>query len=186
MANLPTRPGVREPDDDLLGPLIIVYVVWGSTYLAQKVGLEGMPPLTAERDPFLSPGRLPVRVLPRAPDADPTGAEWRAGAIQGLLLPAAGTGGAAWAEQWLPSGDHRAVPGDDSAVDVLGRRLGGSGDRTAGRGPGLVAGIAGVAMLARPAVAATRSRSRSRSPGRSAGGSAPVYAVHAPRPSARR
>ena len=30
--------------------------------------------------------------------------QWRAGAIQGLLLPAAGTGGACWAEQTLPSG----------------------------------------------------------------------------------
>ncbi len=43
----------------------------------------------------------------RTPDRGwrrPTRAQWRAGAIQGLLLPAAGTGGAGWAEQRLSSG----------------------------------------------------------------------------------
>jgi hypothetical protein len=30
--------------------------------------------------------------------------EWRASAILGIALPAAGTGGAAWAEQTIPAG----------------------------------------------------------------------------------
>src|SRR3954452_12838507 len=87
-----------------LGPLLIVYVVWGSTYLALKVGLEAMPPLTLNAVRFLVAGALLCAYCRYRRWPMPDRSQWRAGAVQGLLLPAAGTGGATWAEQSLPSG----------------------------------------------------------------------------------
>ena len=159
--------------------LLIVYVVWGSTYLAIKVGLEAMPPLTLNAVRFLIAGavllgycyskRWPVR-------------HWRAGFIQGLLLPAAGTGGATWAEQSLPSGTTALLLATIPLWIVLGRRIFDHERITPAVATGLVAGIAGVVILARPAgtgeVVATAV----------ALGSAmcwalgTVYAGHAPRP----
>jgi drug/metabolite transporter (DMT)-like permease len=57
MAKMPTAFGYVV-DMTFLGPLLIVYVVWGSTYLAQKVGLEGLPPLTMNAIRFVIAGAL--------------------------------------------------------------------------------------------------------------------------------
>jgi drug/metabolite transporter (DMT)-like permease len=165
-----------------LGPLVIVYVVWGSTYLAQKVGLDGMPPLTLNAVRFLVAGVLLfgyclARRWPR-----PTAAQWRAGAIQGVLLPAAGTGGAAWAEQALPSGTTALFLATIPLWIVLGRRV---VDRER-IGPmvalGLTAGIAGVAVLARPAGTGDGVAIAVALGGAACWGLGSVYARHAPRP----
>ncbi|MEU8817564.1 EamA family transporter [Actinoplanes sp. NPDC048796] len=104
------------------GPLLIVYVVWGSTYLAQKVGLEGVPPLTMNAFRFLVAGALLYGFCRYRRVAPPDRRQWRAGALLGLLLPAAGTGGAAWAEQWLSSGITALfLTGEWSRIDVTGR-----------------------------------------------------------------
>ncbi|GIM90974.1 EamA family transporter [Paractinoplanes toevensis] len=165
-----------------MGPLLIVYVVWGSTYLAQKVGLDGIPPLTLNAIRFLLAGALLFAYCRLRKWPIPTRPEWRAGAIQGLLLPAAGTGGAAWSEQWLPSGVTALFLATIPLWIVLGRRV---ADRERIGWPvasGLVVGIAGVAVLTRPsgtddAVAITVALA-----GAMCWGLGSVYAMHAPRP----
>ncbi len=122
-----------------------MYVVWGSTYLALKVGLEALPPLTLNAVRFLVAGALLFAVLPSGGGwPTPDRRQWRAGAIQGLLLPAAGTGGACWAEQSLSSGTTALLLATIPLWIVVGRRF---ADRER-IGPavavGLVAGIAGV------------------------------------------
>ncbi len=42
----------------LLGPLMIVYVVWGSTYLALTVAVEHLPPLTLSAVRFAVAGLI--------------------------------------------------------------------------------------------------------------------------------
>lgn len=164
-----------------LGPLLIVYVVWGSTYLAQKVGLAGIPPLTLNAARFLAAGALLFAycMLRRWPVPDRR--QWRAGAIQGLLLPAAGTGGAAWAEQSLPSGTTALLLATIPCWIVLGRRF---ADRERITWPvalGVAAGVAGVAVLSRPgagdAVAVAVALVAAL-----CWGLGTVYAGHAPRP----
>ncbi|MFF5076393.1 EamA family transporter [Actinoplanes sp. NPDC000266] len=164
------------------GPLLIVYVVWGSTYLAQKIGLEGVPPLTMNAFRFLVAGALlyaycRFRRVPR-PDRE----LWRAGAVLGLLLPAAGTGGAAWAEQWLSSGITALFLASIPLWIVLGRRFFDHEKVTWPVVLGLAAGFAGVAVLARPqgggdAVAIGVALAASL-----CWGLGTVYAGHAPRP----
>ncbi|SNY47962.1 EamA family transporter [Paractinoplanes atraurantiacus] len=131
------------------GPLLIVYVVWGSTYLAQKVGLEGVPPLTMNAFRFFVAGALLYAYCRYRKVPHPDRTQWRAGAVLGLLLPA-GTGGAAWAEQWLSSGITALFLASIPLWIVLGRRV---VDREKVTWPvalGLAAGFAGVTLLARP------------------------------------
>lgn len=165
-----------------LGPLLIVYVVWGSTYLAQKVGLDGIPPLTLNAIRFLAAGLILFAYCRLRRWPLPTRRELRTTTIQGLLLPAAGTGGAAWAEQWLSSGVTALFLATIPLWIVLGRRF--ADHERMGRpvGCGLVAGIAGVAVLTRPAGGGDAIAIAVALAGAMCWGLGTVYAMHAPRP----
>ncbi|MEU8236195.1 EamA family transporter [Actinoplanes sp. NPDC048967] len=141
----------------LLGPLAIVYVVWGSTYLALKVAVEHLPPLTLSAVRFLVAGLLLYVWCAwrrrRRPDRGwhrPTRAQWRAGLVQGLLLPAAGTGGATWAEQEISSGTAALLLATIPLWMVLGTRIIDRERISAPVAVGLIAGIAGVGVLVNP------------------------------------
>jgi drug/metabolite transporter (DMT)-like permease len=87
--------------------LLIVWVVWGSTYLAIKVGIETMPPLlmAAARNLVAGLVMLPFALRSRraAGRLWPTRAEWLGCAIVGgLLLVANGVVGVG--EKTVPSG----------------------------------------------------------------------------------
>jgi drug/metabolite transporter (DMT)-like permease len=175
----------------LIGALLTVYVVWGSTYLAMKVGVAHIPPLTLNAVRFLVAGAALYawcawrrRRTPRPGWRPPTRAQWRAGAIQGLLLPAAGTGGATWAEQELPSGTTALLLATIPLWMVMGHRIAGKEKIPASVGVGLIAGMAGVALLVNPftgaapdALATTVALA-----GALCWGLGSVYAQHAPRP----
>lgn len=150
----------------LLGPLMIVYVVWGSTYLALKVAVEHLPPLTLSATRFLIAGLILYAWCAwrrrRHPDRGwrrPTRAEWKAGAIQGLLLPAAGTGGATWAEQRISSGTAALLLATIPLWMVIGTRIVDKVRISPVVGLGLLAGLLGVGLLVGPT-----------------GGSEPLYA----------
>jgi drug/metabolite transporter (DMT)-like permease len=141
----------------LVGALLTVYVVWGSTYLAMKVGVAHIPPLTLNAVRFVVAGGALYawcawrrRSAPERGWRTPTRAQWRAGAVQGLLLPAAGTGGATWAEQKLPSGTTALLLATIPLWMVIGHRIADRERIPASVGLGLVAGLAGVALLVNP------------------------------------
>ena len=165
-----------------IGPLLIVYVVWGSTYLAQKVGLEGLPPLTMNAVRFLVAGALLYAYCRHRRMPRPDRPQWRAGAVQGLLLPAAGTGGAAWAEQWLSSGITALFLASIPLWIVLGRRLTDHERITWPVALGLLAGFAGVVVLARPSGGGDAVAIAVALAGAMCWGLGTVYAGHAPRP----
>jgi drug/metabolite transporter (DMT)-like permease len=90
----------------------IVYVVWGSTYLAIRFAIETLPPFLMAAARFLAAGAVLyawVRISGRA--ARPTAAQWRATAIVGVLLLMGGNGLVVWAEQRVPSGVAALVVG---------------------------------------------------------------------------
>jgi drug/metabolite transporter (DMT)-like permease len=171
--------------------LLTVYVVWGSTYLALKIGVEHLPPLTLNAVRFLVAGLILYawcawrrRRTPKAGWRRPTRAQWRAGAIQGLLLPAAGTGGAGWAEQRLPSGTAALLLATIPLWIMLGRRVV-DGERFGLTGAlGLLAGIAGVGLLVNPFSGARPDPLSAivALAGAMCWGLGSVYALHAPRP----
>src|SRR5712671_5617936 len=82
----------------------LVYVVWGSTYLAIRVGIESFPPLLLAGSRHLLTGLILYPVLRWKSGVRPTPAHWRASFITGFLLLAVGNGGVCLAERTVPSG----------------------------------------------------------------------------------
>lgn len=84
--------------------LLAVYLIWGSTYLAIRIGLEGFPPfLLAGIRPLLAGAGL-YFILRVKGERAPEKAEWRGGAVVGISLIAGGGGGVTFAQQWVSSG----------------------------------------------------------------------------------
>ena len=87
--------------------LSIVYVVWGSTYLAIRIAIETLPPFFMGGVRFLVAGGLlfgwAIRRGDHANDA-PGWEEWRSAAIIGAGLFLGGNGGVVFAESRIPSG----------------------------------------------------------------------------------
>lgn len=85
----------------------IVYVVWGSTYLAIRVAIETLPPFLMAATRFLVAGGVLflVSTWRGGGKRDPIGpAQWRAAAIVGGALLVGGNGGVVWAEHRIASG----------------------------------------------------------------------------------
>ena len=134
----------------IAGALGIVYVVWGSTYLAIAVADRTLPPLLMLAVRFgLAGGLLYVWSAWRG-DVRRTGPgrrEWTAAAVVGGLLLFVDTGGIAWAEQRVASGLTAllvaTVPLFTALLDrtFFGIRL------SLGALGGIAAGLLGVALL---------------------------------------
>jgi drug/metabolite transporter (DMT)-like permease len=84
----------------------IVYLVWGSTYLAIRFAVESIPPLIMSGTRFLAAGgALYLWCVIRGGEASsPTRGQWKGAAITGLFLIAASYGLVSWAELTVPSG----------------------------------------------------------------------------------
>src|SRR5229473_1140965 len=81
-----------------------VYIVWGSTYLAIRIGIESFPPLILAGLRHTFVGILLYPILRGKTGIRPTRANWVAAVITGTLLLFVGNGGVSWAEQTVPSG----------------------------------------------------------------------------------
>jgi drug/metabolite transporter (DMT)-like permease len=83
----------------------IVYVVWGSTYLAIRYAIETLPPFLMAGARFIVAGLIVYAwVAWREGAPRPTAAEWKQSAIVGAFLLLGGNGAVVWAEQRVPSG----------------------------------------------------------------------------------
>lgn len=81
----------------------IVYIVWGSTYLAIRVAIETMPPFLMAGIRFLIAGGI-LFAFSYSRDDPVRPIHWRTGFIVGGALLLGGNGGVVWAEQRIPSG----------------------------------------------------------------------------------
>ena len=84
--------------------LFSLYIIWGGTYLAMRIGLNGFPPFLLASARFLIAGSILYTVLRLRGAASPTRAQWIGSAIIGILLLAGGNGGVVFSEQWVASG----------------------------------------------------------------------------------
>ena len=85
-------------------PLLAIYLIWGSTYLAIRFAIETIPPFLMASARFLIPGFLLYFWRRAAGDPKPSLLEWRSTIVIGILLLVGGNGGVTWAEQFIPSG----------------------------------------------------------------------------------
>lgn len=136
----------------LFAAFAIVYIVWGSTYLAIRFAIETLPPFLMAGGRFLVAGAMLYawsRVLGGA--ARPTAMHWRSAAVVGLLLLLGGNGLVVWAEQRVPSGIAALVVGIVPCFMVLLDWLRPGGARPTPRvATGLVLGLAGLVWLVGP------------------------------------
>jgi drug/metabolite transporter (DMT)-like permease len=131
----------------LVSALLVVYVVWGSTYLAIAVADRTLPPFTMLSARFLLAGAVLYWWARRRGAARPTLGNWRAAALVGAALLVVDTGGVAWAEQRVASGTAAlliaSVPLFVALLDrvCFGVRL------PAGAALGIAVGLLGVSLL---------------------------------------
>jgi len=88
----------------IIAAFAVIYLVWGSTYIAIRFSIETIPPFLMAGLRFVFSGLLLFgwtyqkdRVLPRA-------REIRKSAFVGILLLVGGNGTLTWSEQYIPSG----------------------------------------------------------------------------------
>jgi drug/metabolite transporter (DMT)-like permease len=147
------RPPARTSTLVAWAALLIVWFVWGSTYLAIRVGVRTLPPFTMAAIRYVIAGAIMVPLgwrsgTPEQRVADRPGwRQWGAMLLLGALLPAAGNGVVSWAELRLPSGIAALLVATVPlwmvlADGLMSRRLPG-----VARWVALLAGIVGVGVL---------------------------------------
>ena len=72
--------------------LVVVYVVWGSTYLALRYGLEGFPPFLMNGMRLIVAGAVLYPIARRRGGAAPDRIEWRNAFLTGTILFIGGLG----------------------------------------------------------------------------------------------
>ena len=100
----PLSPHDRRTRTLLFVSFAIIYVVWGSTYLAIRVAVETLPPFLLAGGRFFLAGTVLLVWFRLRGAAMPTRSEWGHAAIVGVLLLTIGNGLVVWAEQSVPSG----------------------------------------------------------------------------------
>jgi drug/metabolite transporter (DMT)-like permease len=129
----------------------LLYIVWGSTYLAIRVTVETLHPLAAGGMRFILAGLLTLGALAALGrvGAPPTRAELRGSAVAGVWLLVGGVGIVTITEVHAPS-NLTAVLASTTSLWVVGYRA--LGGERIGRGSiaGAAIGIVGVIVLLSP------------------------------------
>ena len=143
-----TPPPLRSParSSTLVANLALVYVLWGSTYLAIRFGIDGLPPLLLSALRNLTAGALLFTWMRLRGAPWPTPRQWRNGAFIGFMMMSVGNGFVCLAERSVPSGLAALVVGSAPVFAIL---FGwGFGTRPhALEWVGVALGFAGVALL---------------------------------------
>lgn len=133
--------------------LVVVWLVWGSTYLAMRVVVREMPPLAAAGARFTCAGTIMglVALFLDRGKGRPALRQWVDYAAIGVLLLSVGNTLVMWAERTVPSGTAALVVATVPVWILLldGLRPGGE-PWTARVWVGTAVGLAGVALVARP------------------------------------
>ncbi|MGH2441782.1 MAG: drug/metabolite exporter YedA [Chloroflexota bacterium] len=126
--------------------LVVLYIVWGSTYLGIRYAIETIPPFLMASIRFLVAGVL-LYVLLRARGApNPSPRQWLSGTIVGVLLLAGGNGLVGFGEQYVASGLAAVLIGTVPLWAALFAGIWGLWPRRLESG-GLVVGFLGLAVL---------------------------------------
>ena len=82
----------------LIGSFLALYLVWGSTYLFIRIGVESWPPMLMAGIRFVVAGSLLYGFLRWRGVPAPTWQQWKAAGLIGVLLLSCGNGGVTLAE----------------------------------------------------------------------------------------
>jgi drug/metabolite transporter (DMT)-like permease len=148
----PARTSTAPSPLALWSALGVVYVVWGSTYLAIRLVLETLPAFLAAGARFLVAGAvLFAWARWQGGSAErPRPAQWRATAIVGVALLGGGNGGVVWAQHYIPSGVAALLVGAMPVWMALAARVMHAEPMRPRTVVGLGLGLAGIALLVGP------------------------------------
>jgi drug/metabolite transporter (DMT)-like permease len=134
------------------GAWVAVCFLWGTTYLAIRVGLETLPPMLFAGMRFLTAGALLfIFVYFWLGLRLPNGREWLDQSIIGLMLLGVGNGMVVLAEQWVPSGAAALLVASSPFWVVGLERILRNGERVSLRALiGMLIGFGGLALLVAP------------------------------------
>ena len=131
----------------------MIYVVWGSTYMAIRIVVREVPPMAAASLRFLIAGLVMAALAARVDRGQgrPTARQWVDYAVIGVLLLAGGNGLVMWAETRIASGVASLVVATVPLWLTFfdGLRPGGR-PWTTRVWVGTAVGLLGVALVARP------------------------------------
>jgi drug/metabolite transporter (DMT)-like permease len=152
---MPTEPR-RSPDRGSIWlGLLILYLVWGSTYLGIAIAVETIPPFLMAAVRFMIAGTVLMAwslLRARGSFVAPSRREWRDTIIVGTLLLGGGMGMVAYGEQTIPSGIAALLIAMMPVwVAIFGRAALGERLPRLG-GVGIVVGFVGVAILVGPTI----------------------------------
>jgi len=129
----------------------IIYFVWGSTYLAIRVGVREMPPFLMAGLRFTVAGLALYGWMRLAGVPSPSWPEWRGATVLGALMFLLDYACLFWAEQRIPSGVSAvilaAIPVCITLLEIIFLR---TQRLTVRLSLGLLVGIVGVAVLMDP------------------------------------
>ncbi|AWA41585.1 drug/metabolite exporter YedA [Pseudomonas sp. 22105] len=131
----------------LIAAFFALYVIWGSTYLVIRIGVEYWPPLMLGGVRFVIAGTLMYAFLRWRGAPAPTWAQWKAAGIIGILLLSFGNGAVTLAEHsGVASGVAALAVATVPLFTLLCGYLWGARN-TRLEWAGVVMGIIGIAML---------------------------------------
>ena len=138
--------------------LAVIYVVWGSTYLAIRWGLETIPPFAMASARYLAAGAILLAVAIAQGARGLSLRELAPAFVTGGLMLLCGNGGVVWAEQRITSGLAALIVAVEPLfIVLLQATLPQERKRPSGRAlVGVVLGIAGVVLLVDPGVGGDR------------------------------
>src|SRR5207248_10959602 len=129
----------------------IIYFVWGSTYLAIRVGVREIPPFLMAGIRFTAAGMLMWAWMRVTGVPSPTWSEWRGASVLGTLMFLIDYACLFWAEQRVPSGIAAVIlamiPVCITLLEITFLR---TQRLTLRLAIGLAIGIAGVIVLSNP------------------------------------
>jgi drug/metabolite transporter (DMT)-like permease len=130
----------------------VVYILWGSTFLAIRYAVQSIPPFWMAGTRFLLAGSMMFAFMRWRGTPPPLRKHWLAAAAVGALLLVGGNGSLVWAEQRVPSGLAAILLAMIPLWMVLLDSFRKSGPKLTGRvAGGLVIGLAGIVILVGPA-----------------------------------
>ena len=126
----------------------MIYFVWGSTFLAIRVGVHQVPPLLFAGMRFFAAGVILYAWMRLSGTASPTGREWASVLLLAAMIFVLDYGLLFWAEQRVPSGIAAVmmatIPVFMSLAEIVILR---TQRLTVRLGVALLVGLAGVAVL---------------------------------------
>lgn len=126
----------------------VIYLVWGSTYLAIRYAVQTIPPFLMMGLRHLTAGAVVFAYFAWRGEPWPTRRMWVTAFLSAVFLFIGGHGVLAWAEQYVPSGPAALLISTEPLVMVVAARLLWQEKHTSVRTiAGLFAGMAGVGLL---------------------------------------